>query len=330
MSGTAESQVEAVVVTFNSAAVIGRCLASLPADVAVTVVDNASGDETLAVARAARPDARLLRLPRNIGFGAAANRGIAVGAAPYALLLNPDATPGADAVPALLAAAARYPDAGLLAPCTRDRTGRIEFRRRTPHARFLTNPPDAPIEPEGDCCAPYVGAAALLLRRAAFDAVGGFDERLFLYGEDDDLCLRLSAAGWSLVHVADAHADHLGAASTAPLPGLDWWKRWHMQWSSLYLDRRHGGAGWLQPLQALTICLFKAAFYRLVGDRTRAARYSPAACAALAFALGREAQQLGIPARRGGWPAIFTGNWRADAAGDAMLADSNPLSREAP
>ena len=51
-----------------------------------------------------------------------------------------------------------------------------------------------------------------MFRRAAFDAIGGFDERIFLSGEDDDICLRLSAAGWSLVHVADAEAFHIGGA----------------------------------------------------------------------------------------------------------------------
>ena len=66
---------------------------------------------------------------------------------------------------------------------------KIEFRRRTAHARFLTNPRNAPIEPEGDCCAPYVGGAVMMFRRAALDAIGGFDERFFLSGEDDDISL---------------------------------------------------------------------------------------------------------------------------------------------
>jgi N-acetylglucosaminyl-diphospho-decaprenol L-rhamnosyltransferase len=289
-----QSKVAAIVVTFNSAAVIGRCLASLPPGLAVTIVDNDSVDDTLAVARATWPDARLLRLPRNIGFGAAANRGLAAGDTPYALLLNPDAALAAGAVAALVAAAERYPDAGLLAPCCRDRAGRIEFRRRTAYARFLTNPDDAPVQPDGDCCAPYVGASVLLLRRAALAAIGGFDERIFLYGEDDDLCLRLSAAGWSLIHVADARADHLGDASTAPLAGLGWWKRWHMQWSSLYLARKHGGAGVLAPWRALVATSVKAAAYALLADRGRAERYGAAASASLAFALGREAQGIGI------------------------------------
>src|SRR5699024_9391942 len=130
-------------------------------------VDNGSCDDTLAVARAARPDARLLRTPRNMGYGAAANRGFAEGTAPYAILVNPDAVLGEGAAAALVAAGERYPDAGLLAPRSRDPSGRIEFRRRTAHAKFLTNPRGAPIEPEGDCCAPYVGGAIMMFRRAA-------------------------------------------------------------------------------------------------------------------------------------------------------------------
>lgn len=297
MSEAAAGAVDAVVVTFNSAAVIGRCLAKLPPSLAVTVVDNDSGDDTLPVARAARPDARLLKMPRNIGYGAAANRGFAGGRAPYAMLLNPDAVLSEGAAAALVTAGERYPDAGLLAPCSRDPRGRIEFRRRTAHARFLTNPGDAPIQPEGDCCAPFVGGAVLMFRRAAFDAIGGFDERIFLFGEDDDICLRLSAAGWSLVHVADAEAFHLGGASSVPMPHLAWWKHWHRQWSELYLSRKHGGAGNLAPFLSLIAASAKSAGYGLLRDTRKARRYGAAASASLAFALGREAQKVGIQLR---------------------------------
>ena len=169
MIGDAAGAVDAVIVTFNSEAVIGSCLASLPPSIAVTIVDNGSRDDTLAVARAARPDAHIVRTPRNMGYGAAANLGFAGGTAPYAILINPDVVLRDGAIEALVAAGERYPDAGLLAPCSRDASGRIEFRRRTAHARFLTNPGGAPAEPEGDCCAPYVGGAMMMFRRTALD-----------------------------------------------------------------------------------------------------------------------------------------------------------------
>ena len=102
MIGAAAGEVDAVVVTFNSEAVIGRCLASLPPSMAVTIVDNGSRDDTLAVARAARPDVRVLTTPRNIGYGAAANLGFTGGKAPYAILINPDAVLADGAIAALV------------------------------------------------------------------------------------------------------------------------------------------------------------------------------------------------------------------------------------
>jgi N-acetylglucosaminyl-diphospho-decaprenol L-rhamnosyltransferase len=301
MIGSAAEAVDAVIVTYNSAAVIGSCLASLPPGPSITVVDNGSSDDTLAVARATRPEARVLRTPRNIGYGAAANLGFARGKAPYAILINPDAVLAEGAVAALVAAGERYPDAGLLAPRSRDPSGRIEFRARTAHARFLTNPRGVPAEPEGDCCAPYVGGAIMMFRRAALDAVGGFDERFFLSGEDDDINLRLSAAGWSLVHVAEAEAFHIGGRSSA-MPRLAWWMHWHKQWARLYLARKHGGAGRLAPWRSFAVTAAKAAGYRLLGNSPKGERYTAEASACLAFALGREAQEVGIGQDHGTGP----------------------------
>jgi N-acetylglucosaminyl-diphospho-decaprenol L-rhamnosyltransferase len=289
-----EPAVQAVIVTFNSASVVERCLASLPDSVAVTVVDNASRDGTLATVERARPDASVIALPRNLGYGTAANRGFAASRAPFAMLLNPDIALRPGAIEALAAAAERYPDGGLFAPAIRDVDGRMELRRRTAYARFLTNPSDAPFAPEGDCCAPYVGGAVMFFRRSALDAIGGFDERIFLFSEDDDICLRLAATGWSLVHVAEAEADHLGARSSSGIPRLAWWKHWHRQWSRLYLARKHAGAGTGATLAQLADAALRAGWYSLRRDDERAQRYSATLAATAAFLAGREARDIGL------------------------------------
>lgn len=133
----------------------------------------------------------------------------------------------------------------------------------------------------------------MMFRRAALVMIGGFDERFFLSGEDDDISLRLSASGWSLVHVADASAFHLGGVSSA-LPKLAWWMHWHKQWSRLYLARKHGGAGPLAPWLSFLETSAKAAGYRVLGASRKVERYGAEADASLAFALGREAQAVGI------------------------------------
>lgn len=282
----AEQRVTVVIVTFNSAAVIGPCLTALGPAPHLVVVDNASGDGTLAAARSAAPNARLIALPANAGFGSAANRGLAEAATEFGLVLNADTVARPGLIPALIAAADRYPDAGLLAPCSWDADGRLQFGR----VPVLTPRPAGPehAQPDGDCCAAYAGGAAFLFRLAAFRAIGGFDERLFLYYEDDDLCLRLRRAGWSLIHVADAHLDHAAGRSTAGVADLEWWKQWHMAWSRLYLERKYRGRwrAWAAGASALPKLAARAA-----GRRNRA-RYRGRLAGTWAFLTGAPARAI--------------------------------------
>ena len=214
------SDVAAVVVAFNSAAVLPACLQSLRAEglERILVVDNASSDETRAIAKAA--GAELLENARNEGFGRAANRGIEAAGDADALLVNPDILVSPGALAALRRAAARYPEAGLLAPRLLEEDGRVFFQAQSFLSPYLPNPKGVKWQPDGDCCAPFLSGAALLIRRAAWRVVGGFDREIFLFYEDDDLCRRFAEAGWPLIHVQEAEMRHARGASNPPSPGI--------------------------------------------------------------------------------------------------------------
>jgi len=289
---SAVADVTVAVVAFNSAAVIERCLAALDARAAIVLVDNASRDDTLARAAAVAPAARLLRLPRNEGFGVAANRAFATATTRYGLLLNADVALAPDAIERLLAAAARYPEAALLAPALRTPAGELQFGRAT-FLRPRAGHGPAPPPPEGDCCAWYVGGAAMLLRLDAFRAVGGFDESLFLYYEDDDLCARLLAAGHALVHVADAAAAHGAGRSTDGIADLAWWRQWHEAWSRCHVERKHRGRLGLarHVVASLPAAAVKAA---LRGPAGRGQRHAARVAGTLAYLAGRRARDVGV------------------------------------
>lgn len=199
-------RVSVVLVTFNSADVIERAIRSLPTGVEVIVVDNASTDNSLALARAA--GAFCIRNRDNLGFGSASNLGAARSCRDFILFLNPDATLRANAIEFMMAAALHHPDAGAVGPKLIDGDERSVWR----YASVLQPMPSGeirrPSEPEAACCMPLLTGAALLCRRAAFEEVGGFDENIFLYHEDDDLCLRLTRAGWSLVYEPASEVAH--------------------------------------------------------------------------------------------------------------------------
>ncbi len=236
---TRKSDVTAIVVAHDSAAVLPACLAALGSEgVPAIVVDNASRDGSQAAARAA--GASVVANARNEGFGRAMNIGVRAAASRWCLLTNPDLVYEPGAVAALVSAAERYPDAGILAPRLVEPDGRLFWQARSLLSPYLHNPGGSLNLPEGDCCAPFLSGAAMLVDREHFLALGGFDEAIFLFYEDDDLCRRVADTGRSLVHVHGALARHARGRSSAPAPGRVFRARWHMAWSRCYVSRKWG------------------------------------------------------------------------------------------
>lgn len=231
--------VTAIVVTHDSADVLPACLGALAAEgVPSIVVDNASSDDSRAIAEAR--GARVIANLRNEGYGRANNIGIAAAQTPFVLIVNPDLEVKRGAVSALLAAAERYPDAGMLAPRIVEPSGRVFLQPRSLLSPPYLNRAGAMTIPEGDACLPFLSGACLLVRREVFLALGGFDPAIFLFYEDDDLCRRLRDAGHALVHVHEAEARHGRGRSSAPSPLRRFRARWHLAWSERYVARKYG------------------------------------------------------------------------------------------
>jgi GT2 family glycosyltransferase len=197
-------RLDVVVVTYESAADLPACLGALPAEASVVVVDNASGDRSAELAE--EHGALVVRNLRNRGFAAAANQGAALGRADRILFLNPDAVIDA---PRLFA----------VGPSLRRPDG-MEQRAWWPFPSPTATWVEAlglhrlrPAQAGAYGAVPFVVGACLLVRRQRFEALGGFDERFWLYGEEADLCYRAWARGWHVRHVADATAHHVGGAS---------------------------------------------------------------------------------------------------------------------
>ena len=237
----------AVVVSWNTREHLARSLAALEgaADglrVETIVVDNGSSDGSQAMVAAKFPRVRLLQSASNLGFGGASNVGAAAGTGRAILLLNSDCelAPGAlatllgalDADATLGAVFARLVNAdGTLQPSVHDalptpwsQAGDVLFASSLKYALYRA-PALKPALLRGTLRrhaaahdVAWGGAACLLVRRKAFDAVEGFDERFFMYMEDVDLCARLGAAGFRLRYVPEAVAVHHWGASTARSP----------------------------------------------------------------------------------------------------------------
>lgn len=236
----AEARVTIVTVAYNSTEVLPDMLASVPPATPVVIVDNASEDraEVHRLVAARRGPTRLVENARNLGFGSACNRGADGADTEFLLFLNPDTALCSDTLQKLVDAAERHPDAAAFNPRILDEEGRAVVKRRSDlvdRAQWLPK-----RELTEDTVVPVLSGAALFVRRAAFEAVGGFDPAIFLFFEDDDLSLRLSRSRGRLVYVADAAVHHAGGASSGGSVKAERIKNWHWGYSQIYTARKHG------------------------------------------------------------------------------------------
>ncbi len=232
----------AVVVNHNGGGALLGCVASLRAAglAKIVVVDNASRDGSLARLAAADREALLVPTGRNLGYGTATNRGARRAGGRYLLVCNPDVVVEPEAVGELAARLDARADLAVVGPRLLSPDGvPYPSARRFPsfttaagHALVGWLRPDnrwtrryrlaegstleEGLREEQDV--DWVSGACMLVRREAFDSVGGFDERYFMYVEDLDLCWRLRRAGWVVRFVPQAHVMHEQGRSTRRRP----------------------------------------------------------------------------------------------------------------
>ncbi len=228
------------VVSWNTRELLRRALDALRPDAEsglaeVWVVDNASSDGSAELVGDAYPWVRLIASTQNLGYGPAVNLVARRTAAPWVAAANADVALSPGALATLIAAGRAEPRAGALAPRLRTPDGSTQHSVHafpTPAVTLAFNlglwrlrpgagerlcldgrwDPDRPREVD------WAHGALLLIRRAAWVDIGGFDDDQWLYAEDLDICWRLARAGWATRYVPGAVADHAVSAATRGAP----------------------------------------------------------------------------------------------------------------
>jgi GT2 family glycosyltransferase len=255
------------IVSWNTAALLDRCLAALPAALGdlraeVVVVDNASSDESAEVA--ARHDVTLVRSDTNEGYARGMNRALAATEAPVLLALNPDTEPPPGSLAALVGRLHAEPTAAVVVPRLVHLDGRLQHSvYRFPSVRLAAVvsfvPPRwqrgaigrrwwlegaAPHDRSGPV--DWALGAVHVIRRDAVAGRAPYSERWFMYAEDIELCWRLERQGWTTVLAADVTVPHASNAAGAQAWGSSRAQRYWAASYDLYagMHRPLAARGW--------------------------------------------------------------------------------------
>lgn len=236
------------IVSWNTASLLDACLASLPAaldglEAEVVVVDNASADDSVAVA-GRHPGVAVVAGTENVGYARAMNRALAESAAPVLVALNPDTVCPPGSLAALVASLEAHPDAGVAAPRLVHPDGSVQhavYRFPSLRVAAAVNLLPGPVHGrlfgrrlwlEGHAphdTPAYVDWAVGAVHAIRAAALGGeppYRERWFMYVEDLDLCWRLARRGWRTWFAADVTVTHVGNAAGARAFGSSRTQRW--------------------------------------------------------------------------------------------------------
>lgn len=227
-------RLSAVLVNYNAGDELRKALQSIADEAGndweAVVVDNASSDGSIDVVDQFAPAARAIRNTRNVGFATAVNQGAAASTSPLLLIMNPDCRLTAGAIASLAAVLERHAQCAIAGPRILNPDGSVQgsargdpdmmtglFGRTALLQRLMPSLSVAkrnvvPAEANGGggdgVVVDWLSGACMLARRSALAAVGGFDERYFLYWEDADLCRRLRSRGYHVRYVPEATAVH--------------------------------------------------------------------------------------------------------------------------
>jgi GT2 family glycosyltransferase len=232
--------VSVIIVSYNTREMTLECLRVLEADLRssqldksteIWVVDNASSDSSAQAVREAFPQVHLIDNPRNAGFGAANNLALEQARGDFLLLLNSDAFPKPGAIGTLVEYLKSHPDVAVVGPQLLNKDGSLQrscWKFPSPARAWLENLgitsllPNHPLvgdysrwEHDRERDVDFIIGACMLVRREAYEQVGGFDEGFFLYSEETDWQRRMQDKGFRIVFTPAAQVTHFGGASGA-------------------------------------------------------------------------------------------------------------------
>ncbi len=285
------SDVTIIIVAYKSTHIINHCLDNIVnKGMRIIVVDNGSNDNLKEIFQENYPESsvELVLLEHNCGFGKANNVALEMVDSKFAFLLNPDAQINTKSITEILTILDKNPDVAIATP--------LDAKNLNPSQEEI----DAAIcvqkkefevyeENEEFMSMNFVSGGYMMLNMDVFRKIGFFDENIFLYGEDDEICFRSLKNGYKNILVKSSFADHISYNATKTEGKLDkyrllFFRNWHMGWSKTYLKRQN--KNYFRVLVKSLSRLLFVPFYFVTYDLNQAVKRSAIAVGSLSNLLG--------------------------------------------
>ena len=218
-----------VIVTYNSEAVINKCLDSLPKEASKIIIENSNNIETKNYLEKKYDNIKVF-LSENDGMGSSNNKGINKSSTQFVFILNPDTVFKNDTLKKIFDEAKLIDDFAIISPINSDPN----------HPNYKSS---NKLFSENIIEANSVDGFAMLINKKKFEENNFFDEKIFLFLENDDLCKRTKKLGNNIYVIKNALIDHKGFSSSTKIDKdkLEHLRNWHWMWSKFYFNKKHYG-----------------------------------------------------------------------------------------
>ena len=235
------SKLTIVIPTFYPGKIIKKCFDSLPLTSEIIVIDNGEDPELEKIIKLQKHKIKHYKVG-DIGLSKSFNIALAKSKNESMLLTQPDVYFEKNAILNLIKAQKKYNNAGIISPLSFEKKKYSQYDyldlslSREGNLKNTKRPKKINILPSGDICVEAVNATAMLIRKSIIKKINGWDENIYTYHEDIDLCLRLRKKGYSIIKIKNSIANHIGFGSNKKKnrKKINKSRNWHYCWSSLY------------------------------------------------------------------------------------------------
>lgn len=234
------------IATFYPGDIINKCLASLPTDKEILIIDNGNDKKLRENLSKINNNNIYYHNIGDVGISKSLNYAVSKSSNDYVFITQPDVIVSSKSIDNLINANEKYDKIGIVSPLTFDDDNYSQYDhyslKISKKGKVLNNKEKNLLKkPEGDICVEAINSTALLVKKDVIEKIGKWDENIYTYLEDIDICLRLRLAGYQIIKVASSTAYHIGFASHEEKNHKkhDILRNWHFCWSSIYFKKKH-------------------------------------------------------------------------------------------